>query len=39
MHTPIGNPPARAYLEYEHNFKDDDVAPANTFCFAFVPLL
>ena len=35
----IGKLPARLYLEYEHNFKDDDVAPKNTFRFAFVPLL
>lgn len=35
----IGNLPARLYVEYEHNFKDDDVAPANTIRIAFVPLL
>ena len=35
----IGKLPARLYLEYEHNFKDDDVAPKNTIRLAFVPLL
>lgn len=35
----IGKLPARVYLEYEHNFKDDDVAPKNTLRLAFVPLL
>ena len=35
----IGKLPARLYLEYEHNFKDDDVAPKNTIRIAFVPLL
>lgn len=35
----IGNLPVRIYLEYEHNFIDDDVAPDNTIRFGFVPLL
>lgn len=35
----IGSLPARLYVEYEHNFKDDDVAPEDTIRIAFVPLL
>jgi hypothetical protein len=34
----IGTLPARIYLEYEHNFQDNDVAPADTIRLAFVPL-
>lgn len=34
----IGGLPARVYLEYEHNFQDSGVAPADTIRIAFVPL-
>lgn len=34
----IGTLNARLYIEYEHNFKDNDVAPSDIFRFAFVPL-
>ena len=35
----IGKLPERLYLEYEHSFKDEDIAPGNTIRIAFVPLL
>jgi len=35
----IGNLPARLFVDVEHNFADNDVAPENTIRFAFVPLL
>lgn len=35
----IGKLSARLYLEYEHNFSDNDVAPKTTYRFAFVPLI
>jgi len=35
----IGKLPERLYLEYEHSFKDEDIAPGNTMHIAFVSLL
>jgi len=35
----IGDLSARVFVEYEHNFRDSDVAPADTIRIAFVPLL
>ena len=35
----IGKLAARLYVEYEHNFADNEVAPENTIRIAFVPLL
>ena len=35
----IGSLSARLHVEYEHNFKGNDVAPEDTIRIAFVPLL